>query len=47
MMEHSRKGEMTMSERDYLAMEEALRMLSQPEGDHELHIAVFLFHALR
>jgi hypothetical protein len=37
-MEHSRKGaEKTMSERDYLAKEEALRRLSEPEGDHELH----------
>jgi hypothetical protein len=26
-----------MSERDYLAKEEALRRLSEPEGDHELH----------
>jgi len=31
---------MTMSERDYLAMEEALRRLSQPEADHELHTAL-------
>src|ERR687893_3316818 len=40
MMEHSRKGEVTMSERDYLAKEEALRRLSEPEGDHELHAAL-------
>jgi hypothetical protein len=40
MMEHSRKGEGTMSERDYLAKEEALRRLSEPEGDHELHTAL-------
>jgi hypothetical protein len=39
-MEHSRKGEVTMSERDYLAKEEALRRLSEPEGDHELHTAL-------
>jgi hypothetical protein len=26
-----------MSERDYLAKEEAVRRLSKPEGDHELH----------
>ena len=26
-----------MSECDYLAKEEALRRLSEPEGDHELH----------
>jgi hypothetical protein len=31
------KGEDYMSERDYLAKEEALRRLSEPEGDHELH----------
>ena len=29
-----------MSERDYLAKEEALRRLSEPEGDHELHAAL-------
>jgi len=29
-----------MSERDYLAKEEALRRLSDPEGDHELHAAL-------
>jgi hypothetical protein len=29
-----------MSERDYLAKEEALRRLSRPEGDHELHAAL-------
>src|SRR5215218_3679337 len=40
MMEHSRKGEVTMSERDYLAKDEALRRLSEPEGDHELHTAL-------
>lgn len=27
----------TVSERDYLAKEETLRGLSEPEGDHELH----------
>ncbi len=26
-----------MSERDYLAKAEALKRLSEPEGDHELH----------
>ena len=36
-----RKGaHTTMSERDYLAKEEALRRLSKPEGDHELHTAL-------
>ena len=40
MMEHSRKGEVTMSESDYLAKEKALRRLSEPEGDHELHTAL-------
>jgi hypothetical protein len=29
-----------MSERDYLAKEEALKRLSGPEGDHELHTAL-------
>jgi hypothetical protein len=29
-----------MSERDYLAKEEALRRLSEPKGDHELHTAL-------
>jgi hypothetical protein len=29
-----------MSERDYLAKEEALRRLSEPEGDRELHTAL-------
>ena len=29
-----------MSERDYLAKEEALKRLSEPEGDHELHTAL-------
>ena len=29
-----------MSEGDYLAKEEALRRLSEPEGDHELHAAL-------
>jgi len=29
-----------MSDRDYLAKEEALRRLSEPEGDHELHAAL-------
>jgi hypothetical protein len=41
MMEHSKEGStQTMSERDYLAKEEALRRLSEPEGDHELHTAL-------
>jgi hypothetical protein len=40
MMEHSRKGAQTMSEGDYLAKEEALRRLSEPEGDHKLHTAL-------
>jgi hypothetical protein len=39
-MERGRKGEDYMSERDYLAKEEALRRLSEPEGDHELHTAL-------
>jgi hypothetical protein len=39
-MERGRKGEVYMSERDYLAKEEALRRLSEPEGDHELHAAL-------
>jgi hypothetical protein len=38
-MERGRKGEVYMSERDYLAKEEALRRLCEPEGDHELHAA--------
>ena len=29
-----------MGERDYLAKEEALKRLSEPEGDHELHAAL-------
>jgi hypothetical protein len=29
-----------VSERDYLAKEEALRRLSEPEGDRELHTAL-------
>jgi hypothetical protein len=29
-----------MSEHDYLAKEEALKRLSEPEGDHELHAAL-------
>ena len=29
-----------MSERDYIAKEEALRRLSEPEGDHQLHAAL-------
>jgi len=29
-----------MSEHDYLAKEEALRRLSEPKGDHELHTAL-------
>jgi hypothetical protein len=29
-----------MSERDYLAKGEALKRLSEPEGDHELHAAL-------
>jgi hypothetical protein len=32
--------EKTVTERDYLAKEEALRRLSEPEGDHELHAAL-------
>jgi hypothetical protein len=32
--------EKIMAERDYLAKEEALRRLSEPEGDHELHAAL-------
>jgi len=32
--------ERTMSEREYLAREEALRRLSESEGDHELHAAL-------
>jgi hypothetical protein len=39
-MEHSRRREHTMSESDYLAKEEALRRLSEPQGDHELHTAL-------
>jgi hypothetical protein len=39
-MERTRKGEMSMSERDYLAKGEALRRLSEPEGDHQLHTAL-------
>jgi hypothetical protein len=35
-----REEEETMSERDYLAKEEALRRLSEPEGDEELHAAL-------
>jgi hypothetical protein len=34
------KGEENVSERDYLAKEEALGRLSEPEGDHELHAAL-------
>jgi hypothetical protein len=30
-----------MSERDYLAKEMALKRLSEPEGDHELHAALW------
>jgi hypothetical protein len=40
MMEYSRKGEVTISEGDYLAKEEAFRRLSEPEGDHQLHTAL-------
>ena len=29
-----------MSEQDYLAKAEALRRLSEPEGDHQLHAAM-------
>jgi hypothetical protein len=29
--------ERTISERDYLAREDAVKRLSEPEGDHELH----------
>jgi hypothetical protein len=32
--------EKAMSERDYLAKEEALKRLSEPEGDRELHVAL-------
>ena len=32
--------EKTMSERDYLVKEEALRRRSEPKGDHELHAAL-------
>jgi hypothetical protein len=39
-MDRSRKGEVTMSERDEQAKEEVLRRLSEPEGDHELHTAL-------
>jgi hypothetical protein len=40
-MERGGKGEEHMSERDYyLAKEEALRRLSEPEGDHGLHAAL-------
>ena len=39
-MERGRKGEVYMCERDYLSKEEALRRLSEPEGDHELHAAL-------
>jgi hypothetical protein len=35
-----REEEDIMSERDYLAKEEALRRLSEPAGDHELHAAL-------
>ena len=34
-----------MSERDYLAKEEALRRLSAPEDDHELHAALVRMRA--
>jgi hypothetical protein len=39
-IELGRKGEDHMSERDYLAKAEALRRLSEAEGDHELHAAL-------
>jgi hypothetical protein len=39
-MEQGGKGEDHMSERDYLAKAEALRRLSEPHGDHELHAAL-------
>jgi hypothetical protein len=34
------RKEKTMSERDYLAKEEALRRLSEHKGDHQLHAAL-------
>jgi hypothetical protein len=41
MIEHSKEGSTeTMSERDYLAKEEALKRLSEPQGDYELHAAL-------
>jgi hypothetical protein len=39
-MERGRKGEDHMSERDFMAKEEALKRLSEPEGAHELHTAL-------
>jgi hypothetical protein len=39
-MEGGRKGDDYMSERDYQAKAEALRRLSEAEGDHELHAAL-------
>jgi hypothetical protein len=39
-MEHSRKGEVTMSERDYPAKGETLRRLSEPKGNQQLHTAL-------
>src|SRR5687767_11301779 len=47
MVEHIRKvlwngegREKTMTERDYLAKQEVLRRLYEPEGDHQLHAAL-------
>src|SRR3712207_1144100 len=34
------RREKDVSERDYLAKAEALRRLSEPEGDHQLHAAL-------
>src|SRR5919112_4881468 len=39
-MEGGRQGEDHMSERDYQAKAEALRRLSEAEGDQELHAAL-------
>jgi hypothetical protein len=39
-MERTRKGEPTMSEREYPDKAEASSRLSEPEGDHELHTAL-------
>jgi hypothetical protein len=40
MIELTKKGEPPMSEREYLDKAEALRRLSEPGGDHELHAAL-------